>query len=124
MRHKVKHDVECRIDARFNSINELEQHLNTLVNKIRPRETYNEVRNRFSKMLTDNDYAGILKVFNHKPMLSESGITTLLDYRSKDQYIKGVLNVLKGNGKDAKQIRATIKHAFGLSLDDNLIDDR
>jgi hypothetical protein len=57
-------------------------------------------------------------------MLSESGITTLLDYRSKDQYIKGVLNVLKGNGKDAKQIRATIKHAFGLSLDDNLIDDR
>lgn len=124
VRHKVKHDVECRIDARFNSINELEQHLNTLVNKIRPRETYNEVRNRFSKMLTDNDYAGILKVFNHKPMLSESGITTLLDYRSKDQYIKGVLNVLKGNGKDAKQIRATIKHAFGLSLDDNLIDDR
>lgn len=117
VRHKIKHDVEYRIDARFNSISELEQHLRSLEDKLRPRETFNRLRTEFRRMLESNDYPGILKVFNHKPMLSESNVATLLDYRSKEQYIKGVLNVLKGNGKDSKQIRAAIKYCFGLSLD-------
>lgn len=123
VRHKVKHDVEYRIDARFNSISELEQHLRSLEEKLRPRETFNRLRAEFRQMLETNNYAGILRVFNHKPMLSESNVATLLDYRSKEQYIKGVLNVLKGNSKDAKQIRASIKHCFGLSLDDKPLKD-
>ena len=118
VRHKVKHDVEYRIDARFNSISELENHLRQLVNKINPRETYNLLCKEFLQMINSDDYAGILKVFNHKPMLSNSSVATLLGYHSKDAYISGVLNVLKGNGKDARQIRASIKYCFGLSLDD------
>lgn len=121
VRHKVKHDVETRIDARFNSISDMEQHLSSLVEKINPREAYNRTRTEFRRMLETSDYKNILRVFNHKPMLTDSNIATLLDYRSKDQYIKGVLNTLKGGGKDARQIRAAIKYCFGLSLDDRPI---
>lgn len=121
VRHKVKHDVEYRIDARFNSILELENHLRQLVNKINPRETYNILLEEFRQMIETNNYPGILKVFNHKPMLSNSNVATLLGYHSKDAYISGVLGALKGNGKDARQIRASIKHCFGLSLDDKPI---
>lgn len=121
VRHKVKRDVEYRIDARFNSINELENHLRQLVNKINPRETYDSILNEFRQMINSGDYNKILKVFNYKPMLTNSNVATLLGYHSKESYISGVLNVLKGNGKDAKQIRASIKYSFGLQLDDSEI---
>lgn len=118
VRHKVKHDVEYRVDGRFSSIGELETHIRQLVDKIRPRETYNQIRHEFKQMIDSGNYNGILKVFNHKPMLPNSNVAGLLGYHNKDAYISGVLNVLKGNGKDAKHIRAAIKYCFRLGLDD------
>lgn len=118
VRHKVKRDVECKIDAKFTSISQLENHMRSLVNKINPRETYNSRLREFRGYIERSDYANILKVFNHKPMLPDSGVASLLGYNRKEAYISGVLNVLKGNGKDAKAIRAAIKYCFELNLND------
>ena len=61
-----------------------------------------------------NDYASILKVYNQKQMLSESNVATLCGFKSKDDYIRGVLNILKGNSENADAIRHAIKQCFGL----------
>lgn len=112
VRHKVKRDVECRIDAKFNCITALETHLKQLANKLQPRKHYNEIRQQFAVLIRDNDYEGVLRVFNHKPMLPDSGVHQLLGFRSKEDYINGVLDALKSAGKDSEQLRAIIKHCL------------
>lgn len=101
VRHKIKRDVECKIDGRFTCITALETHLKSLIHTLEPRKHYNQLREEFAVMVRDSDYHGILKVFNHKPMLPDSGVAQLLGYRSKDEYINGVLQVMKEDDTDA-----------------------
>jgi len=112
VRHKVKRDVECKIDARFSCITALETHIRSLITKLQPRKHYNALREQFAVMVRDNDYLGVLRVFNHKPMLPDSGVAQMLGYRSKDDYITGVLDVLKSSGKDSETLRTVIKHCL------------
>lgn len=112
VRHKVKRDVECKIDARFSCITALETHLKSLVFKLEPRKNYNRLREQFAVMIRDSDYDGILRVFNHKPMLPDSGVPRLLGYRSRDEYVAGVLDTLRSGGKDAAALRFAIRDSL------------
>ena len=109
-RHKIKRDVECRIDARFNCITAMETHLRQLVNKLQPRSHYNRLRNEFLRLAEADDYLGILRVFNHKPMLSNCNLHGMLGYKSPSDYIYGVLDMLKTDSNDATHVRNAILH--------------
>lgn len=117
VRHKVKREVECKIDGKFSCITAMETHIRSLVHQLRPRENYVTIRSEFERMVREQDYAGILRVFNHKPMLGDCSVAHLLGYANKDAYISGVLDVLKGNGRDALALRASVKYCFGLQMD-------
>ncbi len=119
VRHKVKRDVECKIDARFSCITALETHLRTLIYKLEPRKHYNKLREEFAIMVRDSDYDGILRVFNHKPMITDCGLPQMLGYKSKEEYIAGTLDTLRGDSKDARVIRETIKHCFHADEDES-----
>ena len=112
VRHKVKRDVECRIDARFSCITAMETHLRSLIVRLQPRKHYNALREQFAAMIRDNDYDGVLRVFNHKPMLPDSGVHLQLGYRTKEDYIGGVLDVLKSSGKEPDTLREVIRHCL------------
>ncbi|MBQ9466004.1 MAG: DUF4435 domain-containing protein [Muribaculaceae bacterium] len=112
VRHRVKTEVEHRIDQRFRNINALEDHMVDLVNEIRPRAMYNAMCREFRKMVDAQDYAGVLRVFNHKQMIAGSGVAQLLGLGGKDGYIKAVLKVLRDGGRDADTIRQAIKRCF------------
>lgn len=127
VRHRVKREVECKIDARFNCITALETHLRLLPNKLQPRRHYNDLREQFAVMVRDNDYEGILRVFNHKPMLPDSGVHLMLGYRTKEDYINSVIATLRGGGKDAKTLRAVILHCLHADTDadvDNPVENK
>ena len=123
VRHRVKREVECKIDARFSCITALETHLRTLPAKLQPRRHYNRLREQFAAMIRDDDYEGVLRVFNHKPMLPDSGVHQALGFRSKEDYISGVLDAMKSNGKDAAALRATVRHCLREDSDDDAPQD-
>lgn len=112
VRHRVKHDVEKRIDMKFRSINALEDHMVDLVNELNPRGFYEETCRRFHALVQSGDYAGILKVFNHKPLIGESGVVELCGYGSKQEFIKGVLSILKSESTIGRAMRESIKAIF------------
>ena len=114
VRHRVKRMVECRIDARFTCITAMETHLRGLIKMLKPREQYNDLRQEFQEYIRKGDYAGILKVFNHKPMLGDSGVAQMLGFTGKDDYIAGVIGVLKEGGPSAVYIRDAIRRTFRL----------
>ena len=115
VRHRVKHDVELRIDMKFTSINALENHMVELVSEINPRGLYDQLCREFHTYEDNKDYDSILRVYNQKLMLNESNVATLCGYKSKDDYIRGVLNILKGGSENAEAIRRTIKACFGIT---------
>jgi len=122
VRHRVKREVECKIDARFKCITALETHLRNLADKLQPRKHYKELREEFAVMVRDNDYESVLRVFNHKPMLSDCGVAQQLGFKSKDDYIGYVLDTLKSPGKDSEHLRKSVRHALHIDLDDNEIN--
>ncbi len=114
VRHKVKREVECKIDARFKSIREMENHISGLVGALQPREHYLSLRSEFEMMIRNSDYSGILRVFNHKPMLGDSGVASLLGFSNRDAYIAGVLSVLKSDTPEGRALKESIRYCFGI----------
>ncbi len=112
VRHRMKRLVERRIDGRFNCITALETHIRQLVNILNPRREYNLLRKEFSDMARNGDYAGVIRVFNHKPLLSDSDVAKALGFKNKEDYIQGVLVVLKRRGKEADRLRSAIRQLF------------
>ena len=115
VRHRVKRNVEYRIDRKFQNINALEDHMNDLVNEINPRGMYEELCRSFHSYVSVGEYAKVLKVFNQKSMLPDSNVAQLCGMLKKEDYIKALLNILKEDGRDAKAIRTTIKECFGIN---------
>lgn len=111
-RHRMKRDVERKIDARFTCITALELHIKSLIKKLKPRETYDQLIADFRRMAKGGDYEGILRVFNHKPMFTGSCVAKLLGYSGIDDYITGVISAMKHPGEQADRLRAEIRKLF------------
>lgn len=117
VRHRVKREVDAKIDAKFSCITALETHLRQLINILNPRKQYNELHNQFRKIVEEDNYSGMLKVFNHKPLITECDLSGELGYKNKDEYIRGVISTLKNNAEEGKKIRDAIRKAL---VPDNL----
>jgi len=114
-RHRVKRAMEYRVDGRFNNINDLEEHISNLIDKINPRGLYEKICREFSQIVQLGDYAEILKYYNQKSMVPGSNIGHMLGLSAnKESYVQAVLTVLKTDSPEADQIRRAIIKCFGL----------
>ena len=112
VRHRVKREVDAKIDAKFSCITALEAHIRQLIKILNPRKQYNELLLQFKEIVQTEDYAAMLKVFNHKPLIAECGVPALLGFKNKDDYVRGVISLLKSSTKEAEAIRSSIRSSF------------
>jgi hypothetical protein len=114
-RHRVKRTVEYRIDGRFTNINALEEHMQNLITEINPRGMYEKFCRQFAQYASEEDYQSILRVYNQKTMVPNSGVSALCGLSgSKDAYVQSILAILKTESPDAAKIRSAIIACFGL----------
>ncbi len=111
-RHRMKRDVERKIDGRFTCITALELHIKGLIHTLHPRDCYNTLLREFTDLVHRRDHAGILRVFNHKPMLTATPIPRLLGFDNAEDYIAGVLSVLRTDPVNGPRLRGAIKDLF------------
>lgn len=111
-RHKMKRDVERKIDARFTCITALELHLDSMLAKMRPREHYNRLRSQFHQMLDRRDYAGVLRVFNCKPLLTQGPLPGMLGLRNSEELVETTLKLLRRPGPFADALREAGRGLF------------
>lgn len=109
VRHRIKREAEINIDSRFSCITALETHLKTLHNRLQPRKQYEELRKQFRRMVSEKDYEGVLRVFNHKPMLAASNIAPMLGFGSVDAYIHAVLEIMARESPESRDLRQAIR---------------
>lgn len=112
VRHRIKREVDAKIDAKFPCITALETHLRQLINILNPRKQYNEMLRNFHGIVERKDYTSLLRVFNHKPLVSECELPSMLGYKNKEEYVKGVISILKEGDPDAEKIREAIRKAL------------
>lgn len=115
VRHRVKREVDAKIDAKFPCITALETHVRQLIKILNPRKHYNDLLLYFRNIVKEQDYPAMLKVFNHKPLIAECEVPGLLGFKNKDDYVRGVLSLLKQGGLEAQNIRKAISKSL-LSL--------
>lgn len=114
-RHRVKRTIEMAVDRRFRNINALEEHLDNLGQEIRPHDIYDGLCRDFNRYVQESDYRSILRVYNQKSMLIDSGVAQACGCKQKDDYIKSVFAILKSDDEDAAKIRTAIKQCFGIT---------
>ncbi len=108
-RYMIKRRVEYKIDAKFSCITALETHLRQLINELQPREEYNRYNREFATMLTQQDYAAVLRVFNYKSMLTASNVFGMLGYQTNADYIDDVIGIMRGNSRTAENLRMAVR---------------
>ena len=109
VRHRIKREVDAKIDAKFPCITALETHIKQLIKILNPLRQYNELYSHFKEIVETGNYGEMLKVFNHKPLLAECEVPGLLGYKNKDDYTRGVLHILRSNTPEAEIMRNTIR---------------
>lgn len=111
-RHKVKRIMECRVDSRSADIETFEQHLSELLDEINTREIYESFCTEFRQYAEIGDYNAILKVYNQKSILPGCNVAQLCGFSGKEEYIEGILNVLRRNSKGAEDIRNAVRQCL------------
>ncbi len=73
------------------------------------KKIYDETKSTFEKLIEANDYDGIIKVFNNKGLLSNSGVAGLCGLASKNNaYLNYILSTLKKKSESSDRIKKAI----------------
>ena len=115
VRHRVKRNVEKRINMKFRSISALEEHMVDLVKEIDPRSMYEQLCRDFHGYVHKGDYMMVLKVFNQKQMVGHSNVVGLCGLTHRDDYLRTILTMLKSDAPGADRIRDAVKSCFGFN---------
>lgn len=111
-RHRVKRTMEYRVDSRSADIATFENHLQSLLDEINPRHIYDDFCREFHRYADTGDYRAILRVYNQKSMLPSCNVAQLCGYTGKEDYIEGILDVLRANGEAAAAIREAVRNCL------------
>lgn len=113
-RHRLKKEVAHRVDGRFDNIAALERHVSELMLTINPRGIYQRLVREFEGYVRAGDYAAVLRVFNHKSMLTESRVAELCGLRGTDRkaFTGAVLDMLRTDSADAATVRDAVRATF------------
>jgi hypothetical protein len=70
---------------------------------------YDETKTEFEKVLANNDYDSVLRLFNLKnALIPQSKVCELTGIRNKEEYLKLVISLLKRNDGISQLIKTTI----------------
>lgn len=111
-RHRVKRIMECRVDSKSADIRTFERHLSGLLKEINPREIYESFCQEFQTYADNADYNSILRVYNQKSMLPGCNVAQLCGFSGKEDYIDGILNILRKNTPGADDIRNAVRRCL------------
>lgn len=108
-RHRVKRTMEYRVDSRSADIATFERHLHGLLDEINPRHIYEDFCKEFHGYVEAADYNAVLRVYNQKSMLPGCNVAQLCGFSGKEDYIEGILDVLRHESPYADAIRKAVR---------------
>lgn len=111
-RHRIRRNLEYKIDRRFNDISAFEDHIGHLTDDTDVRGLYNSICSQFRSYVKSRDYRAVLKVYNQKSMVTNSNVCNLCGLANKDKYLRVILTILRDDRPEADSIRRAIRACF------------
>lgn len=111
-RHRIRRNLEYKIDRRFNDIASFEDHIDHLTDDTDVRGLYNSICSQFRSFVKNRDYRSVLKVYNQKSMVTNSNVCNLCGLANKDKYLRVILSILRDDRPEAESIRSAIRACF------------
>ncbi|MEZ4808899.1 MAG: AAA family ATPase [Allomuricauda sp.] len=109
-RDLMRRELISLSDFEAKKIEAVENEIDTNFGKIDKQKLFAEIRDLFQKLIAENDYNGILKVFNLKnAIIPESKICQLLGISSKPEFKNLVVTILKMKNEHSELIAEGIK---------------
>jgi len=88
---------------------DLETSLNDYWANLDIANTFNIIKTKFETLVSNQDYVGILKVFNNKGLIPNSKVASLCDLKSSNNaYLNFILAILKEKSKSSEIIQEAI----------------
>ncbi|RDC63312.1 DUF4435 domain-containing protein [Adhaeribacter pallidiroseus] len=113
--HTIKKTLEQRLNTSSATITELKDKFANIPQFLEPETIYNEKKAHFQTLIDNNDYNGILKIYNNKGLLPECRVIQNCDLKDKEAYLNAVISLLKKNEEDGIAIRNCIRESVGLT---------
>jgi energy-coupling factor transporter ATP-binding protein EcfA2 len=105
---RVKRIFSKELNPISKTFSDLKSELNNFWNQQDFDKIYDEYMTKFNELIKQNDYKGILEVFNHKGILSLSNVLKLCCIADKTAYRNLVIAILKENKSDGEIIKNAI----------------
>ncbi len=118
-RHRIRRDLEHKIDRRFNDIASFESHIEHLTDETDVRGLYEHICAQFRTFVKNRDYKSVLKVYNQKSMLTNSNVYNMCGLANKEKYLRTILHILREEKPEAADIRKAIRDCFGLDKEED-----
>lgn len=107
--HIVKDNFEKKLNPKVNNFSELNQTLNTYWEEENFQKIYDEVKEKFEKIISDSNYNSVLEVYNNKGLIHISSVASECDINSKNNaYLNQVISILKSNTEESNTIRESV----------------
>ena len=112
-KHQVRKRLELTVDRKISTMEQLADHVERIRQQIHVEQIYQQIKAQFQALIDQQDYAGILRVYNQKGMLPQSRLCAICGISNKESYLNLILSILKENQSDAEAIRLAIQQALG-----------
>lgn len=98
------------IDFRSHEFSDVIKEIDTKYGSIDKQAIYDEIKADFQKILDNEDYDGILRVFNLKnALIPNSKVCEETGVRNKEEYRKLLITLLKKNDANSGKLKDAIK---------------
>lgn len=107
-KHRLRKLAEKGFSSPAENLQDLDNSKTTLLETLDIPAILNEVSTHFSRLIEDQDYAGVLQVFNNKGIIARSDVTRLCNLATGG-YQKYIFEEMKHETPTGIAIRAEIR---------------
>ena len=107
--HIIKNNFEKELNPKVKNFSELNENLNSYWGSQDFQKIYDDIKEKFKTLISEENYNGILEVYNNKGLIHKSGVASKCDINTKNNaYLNQIITILKTDTEDSNLIRENV----------------
>lgn len=107
---RIKKQFERGLNPKVLDFQALDNEIKGFITQLDYTTTYKKIEEEFKKYVESNDYNSILKVYNNKGLIYDSGLVQMCDLNAKNNtYLNFVIGILKEKSKESEIVKRAVR---------------
>ncbi|NFO14750.1 DUF4435 domain-containing protein [Clostridium botulinum] len=116
--HQVKEEIRNILvkNEKAKTYSEFKERINIDLYNYDYDEIYRKNGELINSIIDNRNYEELLKVFNHKAIIGESGILRICECKNKESYINFIIRVLNEDSNDSEELKSAFKKYIRIQI--------